>query len=394
MPLSGITVVDVGTAVAGPYCATLLGELGARVIKVEKPKRGDLIRYTDRYVRGHSGYFLGVNRGKESVTIDVRTPEGQEILKRLIAEADVLVENFRPGMMNKWGLGYEALSAINPRLVYCSMTAFPETKGFETAAGNDITVQAFSGVMDLTGYPEEPPAKVGAPLVDSATAMLGALGAVAAIRRRDTTGRGEHVKVSLLESAYALMPNFIVTELNSDKRFGRLGTGHPQLVPYQAFLCSDGKYIVVGAFHRESWEKLMHCIERPDLIVDQRFAENFNRIENRDQLIPLVQGEMLKRSREEWSALFEAAGVPCSPIFSLRESLDYFTGLQPSLLQEAVHEKLGPIRMLRSPMRYQDEMPAPQLRAAPELGTETARELGRLGYSNDEIAKLRDAEII
>lgn len=394
MALRGLTVIDVGTAVAGPYCTTLLSDLGADVIKVEKPGRGDLIRFTDRYVDGESGYFIGVNRGKRSITADVRTAEGQEIIRRLVRQADVIVENFRPGAMEKWGLGYRTLRAENTRLVYCSMKAFPQARGFETVAGNDITVQAYSGLMDLTGYEDGPPAKVGAPLVDTGASLLGTIGVLAALRQRETSGEGDHVSVSLLETAYALMPNFLVTELNSDHRFCRLGSGHPQLVPYQAFMCADGNYIVVGAFHRESWNRLCSALDREDIRVDTRFAENFDRVQNRTALIPLLQVELLKKSRDDWIGVFDAIDVPCSPILSLNDSLAFFAERLPGLIEETSHATLGTVRMLRFPVRLANSQPAPRREAAPTLGADTDAVLSQIGYSAADLSALRERRII
>lgn len=394
MSLEKLKVIDVGTAVAGPYCTTILSDLGADVIKVEKPRRGDLIRFTDRYVDGQSGYFIGVNRGKRSITADVRQPEGQKIIRRLVREADVIVENFRPGAMIKWGLGYDDLRAENPKLIYCSMQAFPKVKGFETAAGNDITVQAYSGLMDLTGYEDGPPAKVGAPLVDSGTSLLGVIGVLTALRKCDQTGEGDHVSVSLLEAAYSLMPNFLVTELNSHHRFGRLGSGHPQLVPYQAFMCRDNKYIVVGAFHRESWNRLCAAIQREDIRVDPLFAENFDRVNNRNQLIPIIQAEMVKKSRDEWGAIFDKMDVPWSPIFTLQESLMFFGDKMPELVHETEHNELGKIKTLRTPIRFEKFQPNEKVKSAPVLGSDTDAILADLGYDTDQLLDLRARAII
>ena len=255
--LSGLKILDLGSALAAPFSAMLLGELGASVIKVEKPGRGDLIRFTDDYVgKGESGYFLGINRGKEGITADIRTAVGQKIIRALVLDCDVLVENFRSHRMEEWGLSYEQLKEINPRLIYCSVSAFGNAKGMEEDGGNDIIGQAYSGLLDVTGEPDSGPSKTGTPVVDASAAMLSTIGILAALHKRASTGVGEHIQVSLLEAAYALMPNYVVSVLNGEPNYTRQGSGHPQLVPYQAFPTKDGSYIVVGAFHRASWRQL------------------------------------------------------------------------------------------------------------------------------------------
>lgn len=394
MNLAELRVLDLGTAVAGPYAAGLLADLGAQVIKIEKPRRGDSIRFADRHVQGECGYFLGVNRGKRSMTLDLRKPEGAAILKQLAAEADVLVENFRPGTMQGYGLGHDQLKAVNPRLIYCSITAFPKVRGLEEASGNDITVQAYSGLMDMTGYADAAPAKIGVPVVDTGTSMLATIGILAALARRVTTGVGEHVAVSLLEGAFALMPNFVTTELNTEHRFTRLDSGHPQIVPYEAFMCADGAYLVVGAFHREMWAAMCRVLELEQLRDDPRFVENFDRVQNRKALIPLLQKEMLRRDRDDWMPRFFAADVPCAPIFSIREALEHFTANAPELVHEVEHAKIGPLRMLRNPIQFHDAPITPPRRSAPLLGADTEALLAHIGYSSEQYAELRQRGIV
>ncbi len=378
---------------AGPYCATLLADLGAMVIKVEKPRRGDLIRFTDTYVRGQSGYFLGINRGKKGLTVDLRTREGQRIIQQLAGRVDVLIENFRPGMMDTWSLGYSHLSDTNAGLIYCSMSAFGDASDAD-ATGNDITLQAYSGLMDLTGYSDGPPAKVGAPVIDAATSLLGAVGILTALYRRTQTGRGEHLSLSLLEAAYALMPNFLTSELNGDVHFQRLGSGHPQLVPYQAFLAADGKYVVVGAFHRASWQKLCRALGREDLLEDDRFRENWDRLANREALIPLLQAEIQKRPSEEWLSIFREADIPASPVLALHESLALFRHRIDDLCTVVRHQALGELTTLRPPVRFSQDPPPAVTQAAPALGQDTDAILASLGYTEAEIEDLRRRGIV
>ncbi len=391
--LAGLKVIDMGSALAAPYSATLLGDLGAEVIKIEKPRRGDLIRFTDDYIGGESGYFIGINRGKDSVTVDVRKPEGQDIIRKLLADADVLVENFRPHRMKSWGLGYEEVAAINPRLIYCSVSAFGDAAGFEETGGNDIVAQGFSGLMDLTGDPGSAPSRTGSPVVDVSGGFLSTVGILAALLKRAQTGVGEHIQVSLLEGAYSLMPNYIASVLNGSPDFKRLGSGHPQLAPYRAFKAGDGKYLVVGAFHRSSWQALCKAIEREDLISDPRFVENKDRVDNRLALDEVLQQELGTRTRDAWLAIFTRDEVISSPVLTINESLEEFGKAIPGLVVSQDHGSLGALKMLRSPIRFSSESHVPK-RAAPTLGQDTVARLTELGFSHAELDDLRDRRII
>ena len=392
--LTGLKVLDLGSALAAPFAAMLLGELGADVIKVEKPGRGDLIRFTDDYVgKGESGYFLGINRGKDGVTADIRTPVGQKIIRTLAAECDVLVENFRSHRMAEWGLSYEHLRKINPRLVYCSVSAFGDARGREEDGGTDIIGQAYSGMLDVTGEPGRGPSKTGTPVVDASAAMLSTIGILAALRRRDQSGEGEHVQVSLLEAAYALMPNYVVSVLNGEPNYTRQGSGHPQLVPYQAFETADGKHVVVGAFHRASWRQLCSALEREDLTADPRFQENWDRVKNREALVAILEPLFLTRTREDWLERFSNHEVLSAPVLSIKESLRFFAERLDGLVIETNHSKLGKLREVRSPIRFSSG-DADVRRAAPALAEHTQERLLKAGFTVEEIAGWRDARLV
>lgn len=392
--LTGLKVLDLGSALAAPFAAMLLGELGADVIKVEKPGRGDLIRFTDDYVgKGESGYFLGINRGKEGITADIRTPVGQKIIRTLAAECDVLVENFRSHRMAEWGLSYEQLREINPRLVYCSVSAFGDARGMEEDGGNDIIGQAYSGILDVTGEPGRGPSKTGTPVVDASAAMLSTIGILAALRRRDKTGEGEHVQVSLLEAAYALMPNYVVSVLNGEPNYTRQGSGHPQLVPYQAFETADGKHLVVGAFHRASWRQLCSALEREDLVADERFKENWDRVKNREALGAILEPLFLTRTREDWLERFSTHEVISAPVLSIKESLGFFGERLDGLVIETEHSKLGKLREVRSPIRFSSGETIVR-RAAPALAEHTQERLLKAGFTEEEIAGWRETRLV
>jgi len=392
--LSGLKVLDLGTALAAPFSAMLLGDMGAEVIKIEKPGRGDLIRATDDYVgQGESGYFLGINRGKEGLAVDIRKPGGQAIVRALAAECDVLIENFRAHRMAEWGLGYETLRALNPGLIYCSISAFGGAKGFEKVGGNDIIGQAYSGILDVTGDPESAPSKTGTPVVDASGALLATIGILSALHKRDRTGEGSHVQISLLEAAYALMPNYVVSVLNGEPNYTRQGSGHPQLVPYQSFKAADGKYIVVGAFHRASWQALCEAIGRTDLLADPRFKDNWDRVKNRAALIEILSAEILRLPRDAWLERFKGHEVLCAPVLTIKESLHTFAERIDGLVVTTDHSKLGKLKEVRCPIIF-DAKPSSQGRAAPTLGEHTAERLRKTGFSDEDLARWRTERVI
>lgn len=394
MPLRDITVLDVSTALAGPYAAALLGGLGARVLKVEKPRRGDLMRFTDRYVTGESGYFLGVNPFKEGLTVDMRVFEGQEIIRRLISKVDVIIENFRSGVMDGWHLGASELRNINERLVYCSVNSYSTHGEMANEGGNDITVQGYSGIMDLTGDAEGPPAKAGAPVVDVAASFCAVIGILAALQERAKSGEGGVVETSLIEAAYALMPNYVTSVLNSDVEFHRLGSGHPQLVPYQAFKTRDNCYAIVGAFHRESWRGLCRSLGLEEIEDDARFRENWDRIRNREALNEIIRERVGRVTRSELLRACRKCGVPAAPVLSLRESLELFTSGIDDLECVAEHSGIEGLRMLRPPVRFDGRRRSVGMRGAPLLGETGDEILTGVGYSREEIEALRVEGVI
>ncbi|HEY0106103.1 MAG TPA: CaiB/BaiF CoA-transferase family protein [Rhizomicrobium sp.] len=391
--LSDLKVLDLGSALAAPYSAMMLADFGADVVKIEKPRRGDMIRATDKYVRGESGYFLGINRGKESVTVDIRKPEGRDIIRRLVADTDILLENFRAPRMAEWGLSYEELSAINPGLIYCSVSAFGDMPGFESVGGNDIVAQAYSGLMDITGDPEGAPSRAGSPVVDVSCGLLATIGILSALHDRAKTGKGAHIRVSLLEAAYALMPNYVVSILNGDPGFVRCGSGHPQIAPYQAFLAADGRYVVVGAFHNTSWQAFCQVLGRGDLVVDERFRNNADRVAHRDELSPIIQAELLKRTSQEWVELFETNEILAAPVLSIKDSFAKFGALKQGLVSPVKHQSLGEIAMLRPPISVNGHAPK-VVHGAPVLGQHTNARLKKAGYSQEELDALYERKLV
>src|SRR6266516_1737505 len=305
--LSDVIVIDLSRVLAGPYCTMILGDLGATVIKIEHPGKGDDTRYFGPpYIAGESAYFLGLNRNKYSILLDFGTPEGKERLLNLVRKATVLVENFRPGSLERQGLGYESLRAINPGLIYCSISGYGQTGPYRSRPGYDFVAQAESGLMSVTGEIDGEPQRVGSPVGDVSAAMFACMSILAALRVRDRTGKGQYIDISLLETTMSLLSNVSSNYLISGEEAERFGDGHPNIVPYQAFRTSDG-YVVVSCGNDRLYQELCHLLGREDLATDPRFATNPQRVRNRKELVPVLQEEFLQRRTDEWLPELRAA---------------------------------------------------------------------------------------
>lgn len=323
-PMQDIRVLDFSHAAAGPFATQSLADLGADVIKIEKPGRGDGARYMGipMHGRSKSDYFLGINRNKRSVLIDLSSADGIELARRLAATSDVVMQNFRPGVMERLGLGFDDLSPLREGLVYCSISAFGSDGPWRDRPGNDVVLQSVSGFMGVTGELDGGPVKVGAPICDYVSGLFGLVGVLAALRNRDAHPEGQHVEISMLEASIAMMSNYIPNVVDLGGTIPRLGRAHAQLVPYQAFLCSDGEYVMVGAFTNAFWERLCDCIGCPELFNDPRFLTNGSRLKHRDVLLPVLEARFAEESREYWLAALDRADVPNSPVYELNEALD------------------------------------------------------------------------
>ncbi len=365
--LSDVVVVDLSRVLAGPYCTMMLGDLGATVIKVEQPGKGDDTRhFGPPYIEGESAYYLGLNRNKHSVLIDFATPEGKQRLLNLIRTATVLVENFRPGTLAKQGLDYDSLKAINPGLVYCSISGYGQTGPYATRPGYDFVAQAESGIMSVTGEIDGEPQRVGSPIGDVSAAMYACISILAALRVRDRTGQGQHIDISLLETTMTMLANVASNYLISGEDAPRLGNGHPNIVPYQAFRTSDG-YVVVSCGNDRLYQSLCRLLEREDLASDPRFATNPQRVRNRAELVPVLQEAFLARTTDEWLRELRAAGIPCGPIHTVRQAFTDPHIQARGFVWEADHPKAGKIQLAGSPMRM-SETPARLYKAPPLLG--------------------------
>jgi len=392
-PLAGLRVIDLTQAMAAPYCTMNLADMGADVIKIEPPGEGEPTRRLGAAQKnGHSATFMTMNRGKRDLAVNLKRPEGVEIMKRLARTADVFVQNYRPGVAERLGLGWEALSAVNPRLVYCAISGFGATGPYAPRGGYDLIAQGMSGIISVTGDEDGPPAKSGVPLSDLAAGLFGAYGILCALEHRDRTGEGQLVDTSLLEAAMALT----VWESAEYWVTGRvprpLGSAHRLSAPYQALRASDG-YFTVGANNDKLFESFCRAIGRPELPADPRFAGRVERLQNRAALIAEIEKATGTEPRAVWLERLDKEGVPSGPINDYAEALADPQTLARNMVVDLVHPGAGAIKALGVPVKLSDT-PGAVDRAAPLLGQHTAAILTELGYSESEQRDLRDRGII
>jgi crotonobetainyl-CoA:carnitine CoA-transferase CaiB-like acyl-CoA transferase len=391
-PLEGIRVLDFSHMAAGPFCTSLLGDMGADVIKIERPGRGDALRYTDRCYDGEDGsYFFGVNRSKRAIGLDVKTERGREIALRLIEDAHVLIENFRPGAMESLGLGYEAVRAKNPAIVYCSISAFGPDGPLATKPGVDLVVQAMSGVMGHTGEAGRAPVRLAPSLADLTGGLFAAYGILAAIRAAERTGQGDLLQVSLLEGQIALLSNYIPHFFKTGEPSGPVGGAHPQIVPYQVFQASDGHFIV-ACLTNDFWRKLAAAVDRPELGTDERYRGNADRLRNRDELVTLLSSIFVEQTVAHWCDLLDEAGVPNAPIYMLSDVVAHPQTLHMGSVVNVPHPVAGDVPTAANPARLRHAPVAPG--PAPMLGQHTDEVLSELGLDGATVAQLREQGVV
>jgi crotonobetainyl-CoA:carnitine CoA-transferase CaiB-like acyl-CoA transferase len=387
-PLAGVRVVDLSRVLAGPYATMTLADLGADVVKIEHPVGGDETRaWGPPFAGSESAYFLSVNRGKRSVALDLKDPEGRDLALELCARADVVIENFRPGGAVRLGLDYEAVRTRRPDVVYCTISGFGWL-GPAHSAGSDFTVQAESGLMAITGEPDGEPVKVGVAIVDVLTGLNAATAILAALHRRDRTGQGDRVEVSLLDAAFAALVNVGANALLTGEEPQRYGNSHPSIVPYQPFRAADG-WIAVAAANDGLYSKLCLAIGRPDLAVDERYATNELRVLNREALITELQAVFAGRAAEEWKGLLLASGVPAGSIRGVGEALR----LGQARTRLVDHPTAGAVELVGPPFELESALLGAST-PPPLLGQHTAEVLAELGVDDERLASLEERGVI
>jgi crotonobetainyl-CoA:carnitine CoA-transferase CaiB-like acyl-CoA transferase len=388
--LHGIKVVELAQIMAGPTCGLMLADLGADVIKIEKLPAGDDTRaYREPAIHGEPASFMILNRNKRSLAVDLKTPGGLEVVRRLIAGADVLIENYRKDTLDRLGLGYDAMSQLNPRLVYCAISGYGRTGPYADKGGFDLIAQGFAGIMSITGEPGGPPAKSGTSVADINAGILAALGIVSALLARATTGRGQRVETSLMEAAvqqtYWQAAVFFATGVNA----GPTGSAHILTAPYQAFATADG-WINIGGANQANWERIARVIGRPELTTDPRFATNAARMRHRDELAALIAEPLRTRPSADWIRAFEAEGVPVGPVNRIGDMLADPQVAAREMVIEVDHPRAGRTQALGMPIKLSDAR-ADMTRPAPLLGQHSREVLDQLGYSAAEIDALQRA---
>ncbi len=391
-PLDDLTIVDLSRALAGPYCTMMLADLGARVIKVETPHGGDDTRgWGPPFLNGESAYFLSINRNKESLTLNLKSSRGRDLLWRLLERADVLVENFRPGTMDRLGLPYDAVHERIPRLVYCSISGFGQTGPYRERPAYDLIVQGMGGIMAITGEPDGPPTKVGVAIGDICAGMFAAYAILAALRVRDRTGRGQWVDAAMLDGQVAWMTYAAANYFATGEDPSRFGSAHPNLVPYQAFPSGDG-FVNVAVGSEGLWQKFCEALEIP-LARDPRFATNAARVAHRKELLDILMPVFARRTTAEWVDRLLRAGVPAGPISRMSEVMSDPQVGHRGMVVDLDHPRAGRIRVNGVPVKF-SETPGAVRMPPPVLGEHSEAILRSIGIGGDEIAALRKEGVI
>ncbi|MGC2857765.1 CaiB/BaiF CoA transferase family protein [Novispirillum sp. DQ9] len=400
-PLSHIRVLDLSRVLAGPWAGQLLADLGAEVIKIERPGAGDDTReWGPPYLRGADGqpttesaYYLSCNRGKKSVAVDMASADGQRVIRDLAARSDIVLENFKVGGLKKYGLDYDSLKAVKPDLIYCSITGFGQSGPYAPRAGYDFMIQAMGGLMSLTGEPEGMPTKVGVAFADIFTGMYATVGVLAALAHRDRTGEGQHVDMALLDVQVAVLANQAMNYLTSGTPPARMGNAHPNIVPYQAFATQDG-HMILAVGNDGQFKRFCAVAGRPEIAADARFATNADRVRNRAELVPLVAAMMAARTTDEWIAALEPEAVPCGPINTLDRVFADPQVRHRGMVSTLPHPTAGTVDLVSCPIKY-SATPAGADTAPPLLGQHTDAVLrDLLGLDDSALASLRAAGVL
>jgi crotonobetainyl-CoA:carnitine CoA-transferase CaiB-like acyl-CoA transferase len=391
MPLANIKVLDLTRFVAGPFCTQLLGDMGAEVIKIESPDRGDETRYQGAILKGESWYFVGLNRNKKSLTLDLKKEEGKEIFRRLVREFDVVVENFRPGVMQSLGFDYENLSKMNARIIYCGISGFGKDGPYALRPAFDFIAQGLSGFMSITGFPERDPVRTGIPISDSIAGFYAAFGILAAVNARGITGKGQEVQISLVDAMVSILSYLSAQYLTLGEIPKRHGNDHPVLSPYGTFHAADG-YVNIAPSGQPMWERLAQALGLEHLIDDPRFRTNDLRLNHRGELNQIVNEVTSQKTMAEWISYLNKEGVPCGPINNVAQALEDPQIRHQKMVLE-VEQPTGKVKILGIPLKL-NETPGAIHRPAPQLGENTAEILNALGYGQDKVLELKKKGVV
>jgi formyl-CoA transferase len=390
--LSNIKIIDLTKSLAGPIATMILGDLGADVIKIE-PLEGDETRLWAPLVDGESVYFMSINRSKRSIALDLKTSEGKEIFYKLVEKADVIIENFRPDVPKRLGVDYESLKRINDKIIYCAIRGFGSDSVYKDKPAYDLLIQAMSGFMTTTGSENDPPVRASFALFDVFTGMMSVVAILTMLLRRSREGVGGYIEVSLYDTSIFSMSYIPMIYLMTGRRPGRYGHAHPSIVPYQAFRCSDNKWIAVAVTNERFWNNLCEALDLKDLCQDPRFKTNPDRVRNRSELIPVLEKKFLENTREYWLKKLEEHDVPAAPVYEIDEVFKDPHVINSGLVISMSHKNLREIKQILLPVKFDERRPSPKY-SPPVLGEHTIEILKELGYSEDKIRELFNRKIV
>ena len=394
-PLESVRVLDLTRVLAGPFSSMILGDLGAEIIKIEAPGSGDDTRqWGPPFIEGESAYFLSINRGKRSITLDLKTAEGRQIIYELAKKCDVLIENFRPGVTERLKVDYPSIARINPKLIYCSITSFGPAGPYRDRPAYDLVIQGMGGIMGVTGEPNQQPIRVGVAISDIAGAMYATIAILAALVAREKTSKGQFIDISLLDSTISWMTYMAGYYFGTGRNPAKMGSAHPTIVPYQCFETKDGEFVTISIGNDKLFQEFCEAIGLKQLADDEKFATNSKRVTNRAQLVPILEKQFKQRNREEWLKILTDARLPAGPVYSIQEMFSDPQVLTRRMVLRLDHPKAGRINQIGIPMKFSET--EPQIRFPPPLLGQQTDEilLDLLHYDPRRIAELREKQVI